>query len=445
MMLRNLFCSPRALLTLIVAVTVGLVVPTQAQGQTYTVLHTFSGPDGARPAEGVTFDAAGNMYGVTSKGGTFNRGAVYELSPGGGGTWTETVLYSFGAKNRDGTTPTGGLVFDTAGNIYGTTQHGGAVNLGTVFQLSPGGGGTWVEKVLHNFGQGTDGALPMAGLSMDSAGNLFGTTNNGGTYQNCDVPATSCGTVFELSPNGGGGWTYSVIHNFQGQTNDGYFPKAAVTPDGLGNLYGTASYGGPYAGGIVFKLVPSGNQWKWKLVHPYGDPPGHLGAGQLPPPGGPEGYYPYAGMVFDPAGNMWSTTVTGGAHNGTIVTFVPNGNGGWIQYHPAGLGFNGYGLYPVGNLTPDAAGNIYGTTLKGGSAGNGTIFVVKPVPKGWKQTVLYNFAGGTDGGYSDATLVADQDGNLYGTTWYGGDTGHCTTNQPIPGCGVVFKLSLPTK
>jgi len=429
-MLRNHFSSTRAILSIIL-MTAGLRLVPLAPGQTYTALYAFHGADGARPSDGVIFDAAGNLYGVTVKGGARNHGAVYQLSPGQGGSWVQTVLYSFGSKSQDGTTPFGGLVLDAAGNLYGTTEHGGAFGAGTVFQLSTGGG-TWTETILHSFGQGTDGAVPMASLSMDAAGNLFGTTNFGGTILTCGNPPTSCGTVFELSPDGSGGWNYSVIHNFPSQSADGYFPLANVTPDGLGNLYGTASKGGPYAGGIVFKLTPSGNQWTWKLVHPYGNPPnGH----------GPEGYYPYAGMIFDADGNMWNTTMTGGSHNGTIVIFKPNGTGGWKQFHPSGLGFPPYGTYAAGNMVSDATGNVYGTTVLGGSGKNGTIFVVSPTQTGWQQTVLYNFTGGADGGYSDSPLVADQDGNLYGTAWYGGNTTQCKTGQPIPGCGVVFKLA----
>jgi uncharacterized repeat protein (TIGR03803 family) len=219
------------------------------------VLHSFgSGPDdGSTPVAGLIFDAAGNLYSTTSGGGTYGPGTVFELTPAG----TETVLYSFGAFG-DGVSPYAGLIFDAAGNLYGTTYGGGAyqcslgAGCGTVFELSPNGTGGWTETVLHSFGNGTDGAIPSAGLIFDAAGNLYGTTAYGGDYGGYNGD----GTVFELSPNGSGGWTETVLHNFHYNGTDGVSPYAGLIFDAAGNLYGTTREGGTSSYGTVFEITP---------------------------------------------------------------------------------------------------------------------------------------------------------------------------------------------
>ena len=217
--------------------------------------------DGENPAAGLILDATGNLYGTTYQGGSAGHGAVYELSPNGGGGWTEKLLHSFqvGGNNRDGSNPMGGLIFDTAGNLYGTTYNGGTAIEGTAFELSPNGGGGWTEKVIHNFFVNfhvNDGENPASGLIFDAAGNLYGTTYHGGS--------TGHGAVFELSPNGGGGWTQKLLHSFQvgGNQNDGANPQAGLISDSAGNLYGTTTMGGTSdmggSGGVgtVFEVMP---------------------------------------------------------------------------------------------------------------------------------------------------------------------------------------------
>ena len=212
------------------------------------VLHNFTnnGTDGFFPTSGLIFDAAGNLYGTTFNGGAYNRfGTVFELSPVPGGGWTETVLHSFNNDGTDGWTPTAGLIFDAAGNLYGTTGSGGAYHGGTVFELSPMLGGGWTETILHSFGNGTDGAGPGGGsLIFDAAGNLYGTTTLGGTF-NCPSDGGGCGTVFELTPTVGGAWTETVLYNFR-RGSDGHLPYAGLIFDATGNLYGTTLAGGIY-------------------------------------------------------------------------------------------------------------------------------------------------------------------------------------------------------
>ena len=211
------------------------------------VLHNFNnnGTDGASPQAGVVVDAAGNVYGTTNNGGTFNDGTVFELTPAAGGGWTEKVLHNF-TNGADGGNPQAGLILDGAGNLYGTTYIGGAYGYGTAFELTPAGGGTWSEKVLYSFGSGlTSAAYPTSGLIFDAAGNLYGTTLQGGPAQG--------GSVFELSPAGGGTWTERDLHDF-GSLSAGIFPYGGVAFDGAGNIYGTTSTGGTGSGGTVFRV-----------------------------------------------------------------------------------------------------------------------------------------------------------------------------------------------
>jgi len=251
-----------------------------------TVLYNFPcGASGCEPGSNLIFDAAGNLYGTSPYGGAFSYGVVFELSPQAGGGWTEQVLHSFNTGIHDGNEPQGGLIFDAAGNLYGTTPKGGEHAGGIVFELTPASGGGWTEYVLHNFGAGTDWSEPYSALIMDAAGNLYGTTNMGGAHGD--------GTAFELSPVTGGGWTEKILHSFSG-TTDGSRPYAGLTFDAAGNLYGTATNGGAYNGGTVFELTPqSGGQWAGKVLHAFGEVNAN----------GVSTYEPYGGVTFDAAGD----------------------------------------------------------------------------------------------------------------------------------------------
>ncbi len=227
-------------------------------GGTETVLHSFAPKgtiiDGISPEAGLILDANGNLYGTTNEGGAHGYGTAFELSPPTrkGGGWTETILHSFASNGADGLHPRAGLIMDAKGNLYGTTPGGGSYGSGgTVFEISPPAkkGDAWTETVLHSFtcpqGSGcADGILPVAGLIMDANGDLYGTTNQGGAY--------GYGTVFELSPSG----TETILHNFLDNWTDGGLPDAGLIMDAKGNLYGTTSYGGTYDGGTVFRVVP---------------------------------------------------------------------------------------------------------------------------------------------------------------------------------------------
>ena len=382
---------------------------TRAVAQAEGVLHSFNGGrlDGYEPYAGLIFDGTGNLYGTTISGGSQGKGTAFELSPAAGGGWTEKRLHNFGASGTDGTYPQGGLIFDGAGNLYGTTYSGGDFGYGTVFELSPRAGGTWAERVLRNFNN-NDGANPYAGLIFDSAGNLYGTTVNGGQGPNCGSPG--CGTVFELTPAVGGGWTEKILHNFSGNITDGYAPYAGVIFDAAGNLYGTTQGGGTHFGGTVFKLTPTtGGGWTETILHDFNNT-------------GTNEYNP-ASLIFDGAGNLYGTTYQGGAFSGgTAFQLTPATGGTWTE--TLLYNFQNYGSGTAGpsGLTLDTAGNLYGTTPMGGVEPDrgGTAFELMPTTGGWTYRLLHSFGLGTDGDSPRSVLIFDAAGNLYGTTQLGG-------------------------
>jgi uncharacterized repeat protein (TIGR03803 family) len=235
---------------------------------TETVLYRFTcGSDGANPDSDVIFDQAGNMYGITANGGSANSGTVYELMPSNGG-WRESVLYTFTGGN-DGASPEAGLIFDGSGNLYGTTSAGGDYGslcseyngCGVVFELTPSQG-SWTETTLHLFDPNNgDGYDPTTSLIFDQSGNIYGTTGLGGS-------SDRGGTVFELMPNSKGSWTETLLHSFT-QIGDGGGPAGALTMDAAGNLYGTTNGNGAYGFGAVFKLTPSNGSWTYTSLHDF--------------------------------------------------------------------------------------------------------------------------------------------------------------------------------
>ena len=262
---------------------------------TETVLYAFKGhfSDGAAPGAGdLLFDQAGNIYGATSGGGGYDYGAVYELTPSGGG-WTESILYSF-PGGVGGFYPFSGVIFDNAGNLYGTTVDGGLANRGTVFELTYSAGSGWTESILYDFPNGSDGSGPQPGLIFDPLGNLYGATPRGGKG--------GAGTVFKLTPAGNGNWMYSLVYSFTG--GDPCGPWGTLVMDEAGNLYGT-TYCGGFGYGRVFELTPSSGGWAYKDLYDF--------------TGGSDGAHPYGSVVFDASGNLYGTTYTGGSQGDGVV------------------------------------------------------------------------------------------------------------------------------
>jgi uncharacterized repeat protein (TIGR03803 family) len=423
-----------------------LAYPLVAVAQNEWVVHSFvyNVSGGAYPMGNLVADSAGNLYGTApvSKGTEENSGwgTVYELvrpiSPNR--AWTEAVLYSF-TGGVDGGEPTGGVIFDAAGNLYGTTSHRGAFGDGTVFELSPpaAAGGAWTESTLHSFQSANgDGANPSGELVWDKGGNLYGVTTFGGADE------CSCGTVFQLSPPAapGGAWTETVLYSFNFEV--GYLgPIGGPILDANGNLYGTTygfSYGPEY--GVVYRLsrpAVEGAAWAYRTLHNFKS--------------GPDGANPNGALVLRGAGILYGTASRAGLYNsGTVFQLVPPtvaGGDAWTENIIYSFTFAGAGnslgcgaeppadppatndgCGPNGKLIFDSAGNIYGTTSGGGDDRVGTVFKLAPPASssGWTETVLHSFEG-QDGETPFGDLIFDKNGVLFGVARGGAD-----------GVGVVF-------
>jgi uncharacterized repeat protein (TIGR03803 family) len=363
----------------------------QAQAQTFTVLYAFQGgPDGAQPWGGLVMDRAGNLYGITNTGGRYSNGVVYKIRPsgeekvlhqflhaeglgamgslilddadhlygtttfGGYGAGTVFELFKGGklrllhrfaeADNNDGHNPYAGVVQDAAGNLYGAAPYGGDYGWGAVYKVDPSG----KEMVLHSFSSFPDGAYPYGGVTLDTEGNLYGTTEDGGLY--------GAGTVYKLDASG----NETVLYNFTGGS-DGKSPEAGVIRGDEGNLYGTTYAEGAHKGGVVFKLAPTGT---FTVVYSFGEAAG-------------DGSLPYSGVVRDSEGNLYGTTSAGGSYfYGTVYKLEPGGVLTVLHNFTAGMD----GGFPFAGVIRDPAGNIYGTTVYGGdsSCSCGLAFRITP-------------------------------------------------------------------
>lgn len=385
-----------------------------AAGQTESVIYRFCSlpqcADGFQPKAGLIMDVKGNLYGTTVWGGANGVGTVFEVSPSG----SETVLHNFANDKKDGAWPEAGLLMDAEGNLYGTTVGGGAHGGGTVLKLRPDGAETVLYSFRRNHG---DGYYPQSGLIADANGNLYGTTYYGG--------ASKLGTAFKISTNG----TETILHSFAGSPTDGAHPSAGLIMDKNGNLYGTTTTGGtncPTKGcGTVFMISADGTE---TLLHSFA---GH----------GTDGYLPAAGLIMDDQGNLYGTTANGGTSGYGTVFEVSAAGVETVLHDFCAQGLDGCtdGSEPAGGLLMDAENNLYGTTVDQGPYYGGTIFELS---RDGTETILYVFNPADespDGASPEATLVTDADGNLYGTTVYGG--AQVAACIGFEGCGVVFKVS----
>jgi uncharacterized repeat protein (TIGR03803 family) len=378
-------------------------------------------------------DNAGNYYGTATQGGSHGGGEVFRLSPNANGSWAKTVLYDFTGLNGDGLSPSGNLVFDSAGNLYGTTQLGGDLSdycanfypgCGTAYKLTPTASGPWTETVLYTFSSAV-GGNPIAGLTIDHAGNLFGTTLQGGPG-GCFLATSGCGSLFELTPGSGGTFTETTLYQFTGN-NDGGNPYAGVTLDSSGNLYGTTSTGGIYFfGGTAFKLAPSsGGTWAFSVLHTFGGVNGDVSI-------------PTSGLVFDTAGNLYGTGYGPlNTSDGGVVYKLSPSSGDWTTTILHAFTGKPDGLSPLGGVTFDAAGNLYGTTTYGGKSvkcqgGCGTVFSLSPSSSGWNETVLYSFTNAGDGSAPSSPVIVDAAGHIFTTASLGGGGHQGTVFEVIP-------------
>lgn len=427
-----------------IAVLLSFACSVFSAAQNDFVLHRFQLTDGAYPVGALIADAQQNLYGVTDVGGNGNCtvypllrsgcGTVFELTRSGEGGWSETSLYEF-QGGTDGAFPAAGLILDQAGNLYGTTSGGGLSQAccGTVFELSPPvqQGGDWTETILYRFTAYTDGAEPSGRLIFDQGGNLYGTAVAGGESYDC------CGTVFELSPpvQQGGGWTETTLHIFHlFQNDDGESPNTGLVFDKSGSLYGTTYGGGDYGWGTVFQLRPTqsqGGQWSESTYSFKGGPA--------------DGYSP-AGDLIWVRGNLIGTTSGGGSYwDGTVFQ---------ISSSPAGIAESVLYSFQLGvegsvtsGLVADSALNLYGTTGAGGGGncgtiGCGTVFQLmppSPPSETWTENVIYAFQGGSDGAFPYKSTLLLSGNWLLGVTTEGGGSEACNPGG-VNGCGTVFAV-----
>jgi len=385
-----------------------------AQGD-LRVLHHFGDDDGEYPDTDLVMDAAGNLYGMTVQGGDFNSGTVFELASTSAG-WVESVLYSF-TSGADGGQPYGGVTLDGAGNIYGTTVVGGSYagcpedGCGVVWRLQPDGSGGWVQDVIHYF-EGGDGGYGAGGpLSFDAQGNLYGMTPGGGAF--------SAGTIFQLSPTPSGPWNHSVIHHFTGGADGGSGSKARLLVEQDG-IYGVATTGGEFGVGTVFRLTaaPAGG-FDLQTLYAF--------------KGVPDGVFPYGGLIRDAQGNLYGTTYYGGTDDdGTVYRLSPMGTT-WVETVLHDFTDGADGAYPISALVFGNDGALYGTTSTGGvNGGNGTIFRIKGnAADQWRTSIVHAFSG-EDGEQPYSGLLKDASGEFFGTAVYGGEDGDGTVFHFLP-------------
>jgi uncharacterized repeat protein (TIGR03803 family) len=405
-------------------------------------IYDFQGaPDGYTSTAGLVADANANLYGTTLFGGPNNPnclnsgcGTAFELSPNDNGTWTETVLHSFNASKSDGCTPFAGLTLDSAGNLYGTTQSCGTHGLGTVYKLSPGQAGSWTFSLLHSFGGSKkDGAVSDSTLLMDANGNLYGTTVYGGSHpencQNAPLP-NGCGTVFELTPGPHRRWTEQVLYSFAGGSNDGAAPSEGVAMDTQGSLYGVTKFGGPFQG-TVYQLTPGqGGLWQETVLHkfPTGDNDGTYPRG-IP-------------AIDSQGNLFGTTSDGGEAELGTIWEVSPSGGTWTetVLYSFAAGGLSEPNA-PYAGVVLDENGRLYGTTVEGGSGceGFGCGSVYRFSPKTGKLKELIDFGKTTTNSPESSLLL--RYGVLFGTTAFGGAVGDPNCQGVLQGCGSVYAVS----
>jgi uncharacterized repeat protein (TIGR03803 family) len=385
------------------------------------LLATFHGAPGpGNPSGPVLRNAQGVLYGTSESGGSSNFGTVYSLAPPAAGQlgWALSVLHEFSYANGDGIQPTGGVVADTAGNLYGTTTGGGANAPGIVYELSPPAAGQtqWTETVLSAIG-----GTPSSGVIIGIDGALYGTTQQGGQF--------NLGTVFRLAPPAAGqtGWTTAVLHSFAGGT-DGNDPYGALVSDARGNLYGTAITGGAANQGIVYELTPPVGQGAWSatVLHNFTGRPA-------------DGSIPESALVIDATGALIGTTSQGGptGNAGVVFRLAPPAAGQTAWTESLLFTFNGKnGIGDLAGLSMDRAGNLYGTT----DQSRALLYELSPPPAGqttWVQAILYANANAKFGSYPASTVAIDPAGNLYGTSGEGGTGGGCPQSG---GCGNEFEF-----
>lgn len=432
---------PRTRTTILLLASIALGLTMSAQAQTDTTIYNFGTTAPSQPPSGPVFDKAGNLYGVATYGGTANSGVVYKLTPVSGG-WEESVIYNF-SGGTDGGHPYSSPILDRAGNLYGTASSGGnlttqacnSYGCGVVYKLSPTSTGEWKESVLYAFTGGNDGSFPTLGnLVFDKAGNLYSSNMAGADIKDCSN-TSGCGVIFQLSPVANGKWKFNLLHTFT-EGWDGVGP-AFLTFDSNGHLFGSGAgaWGGfesPNEPGLVFRLTPTtSGPWKDSVIYSF--------------KGNTDGGLPSV-LIFDNEGNIYGAGADGGILDncwsgygpigcGVVFQLSPQSDDKWKETVLYAFTDGSDGGQPEGGLVIDN-GNLYGTTYGGGVASSlggtgGVVFQLTRNSDGtWSETVTHSFVG-TDGDAPRSTMIVDKAGNLYGITNYGGTIGS----------GVVFEIT----
>lgn len=388
-----------------------LISASAASAQTLVTLVNFNGTNGQFPTAGLIADGNGDLFGTTLAGGSTLSGNVFEVAKSTGGFATApTTLADFDGINF--AYPTAGLATDSNGNLFGTTDFGGAYGAGNVFEIAKGTTGFAAITTLVSF-NGTNGQNPVGGLTVDSTGNLFGTTEYGGS---------GYGNAYEVANSTSGyATTPTTLASFDGNTD--YYPFSNLLIDSAGNLFGTTEYGGVY--GNVFEIAKTTTGYAAPVTIANFD--------------GTTAAYPFAGLVADANGDLFGTTANGGTSNDGTVFEIVKTTSGYTSTPTILVTFNGTnGANPNAGLIMDSNGSLFGTTEAGGASGAGTVFEVAKTSSGFAATptVVISFDGASGGGDVLGGLIADSSGNLYGTTAEGGSSSDGTVFE-ITGSGFM--------
>ena len=418
--------------------TTGLSATARATG-TVKVLAAGNSTTGSVFDGGVLVEANGKVYATATDGGTSGYGSVIELTPPAAGktVWTETVIHRFAGLPKDGQNPQGGVIEGKGGVLYGTTNGAGANNQGVVYRLTPPAAGKklWTETILYSFGaKAHDASISRAPLVLDAKGNLYGTTTYGGTSNRCNG---TCGTVFKLAPPAAGktAWTETVIHSFGATAKDGTLPETSgLILNATGEIFGTTGNGGTYGAGTAFKLTPPAagkTAWTETVLTSFGSNGGSNDGGAT------------GGLVFGKTGVLYGALTGGGTGNGSVYELAPpaSGNGAWKQTELYAFKSFDDCTHPQATLVVDKTGDLWGTAQYGGKTppsrqAAGCVFSIKPAGANSKETIVYTLSGPTNGVLTQgaepwAAVTPDAKGDLFATTITGG----------AHNLGTVFELS----
>jgi uncharacterized repeat protein (TIGR03803 family) len=390
-------------------VAVSLLASAAWAASSTKLIYSFAGnADGEYLDSELVMDRAGNLYGTTVQGGASSSGTVFQVTPAG----VHTVLYSF-TGGADGGEPYKGVTLDAEGNLYGTAVSGGSGcdgGCGVVFKLTKSAG-TWTQTVIHAFND-SDGSGPGSPVSFDKDGNLYGTTPTGG--------ANGQGVVYQLKPDGAGGWIFAVIHTFTGGADGSGGSASRLLVTRSGKLYGVCTSGVANIYGNVYEMSFHNGQWQFATLYSF--------------KGSPDGAAPYSGLIFDRKHNLYGTTNSGGANGFGTVYKLSHENGTWNATVLYSFKGGPAGDNPTGTLVKDTAGNLYGTTSDGGASSSlGVIYKMTRGTNGnWTYSVHYRFPGTPQPGVAYNGMVGDAAGHFYGTTVHGGTTDDGTIYRFTP-------------